>query len=144
MDRLIEAYNNTLYVVDEFEDIIRIGKLNDEADAFCVANGLTTWAFLTAWNPLSKPLTVQENQERNNALLSDLDGYKILTGRGKDPKGIWPAEESFFVGGISPNEACLLGRKYGQRAIVVGSIKSKAKLIALFDATGNEKTIRKS
>lgn len=133
---LEEAYQRAHYYVDGFNTPIKIGKHSLEADAFCEARGASQWAYITAWNPLSVVLSTAENKKRNDDLLSDLEGYEVLTGRGQDPEGQWLAEESFFIAAITPTEAIKLGKKYVQRAIVVGSVKSEAKLIIIPDFAG--------
>lgn len=89
------------------------------------------WCFITAWNPLSKEISLQENLERNNQLRKDLAKYKILEGEGKDPKGEWQPEKSFFVLGIKQNDAESLARKYSQRAIVFGRKGKPAELLEI-------------
>lgn len=106
-------------------------------DAFCIKNGAQNWAFITAWNPLSVSLSADENQKRNQKLLSEITNYTVLTGRGQDPCTIWAAEDSFLILGINLTDSILLGRKYGQRAIVVGSVGTDAKLVETLDFTGN-------
>lgn len=134
---LIDAYKNTDYQVDGLEKPIKIGELSPDLDALCLKKGARHWAFITAWNPLSFPLSTIENQRRNNALFSDLANYDVLTGRGQDPEGKWDAEESFFIIGLKSKGAIALGRKYGQLAIVVGTVGLEAKLIETLDFIGN-------
>ena len=141
---LIQAYKNTIYQVDGIDQPIKIGNPNPALDAFCIKNGAQRWAFITAWNPLSVTLSVEENQKRNQKLLVEIANYTVLTGRGQDPDGIWPAEESFFILGIKLLDSITLGRKYGQRAIVVGAVGADAKLIETLDFTGNNHLLLES
>lgn len=134
---LIIAYLNTDYQVDGLEKPIRVGQINTELDLFCTRSGFQNWAFITAWNPLSVPLSDKENQIRNEMLKSDLSTNSIFSGRGQDSEGVWPPEESFFIPGINLSEAIELGRKYGQRAIVAGTVGLKASLIETLDFEGN-------
>lgn len=136
-DSLIQAYKKTIYQVDGIDQPIKIGKLNPELDAFCIKIGAKHWAFITAWNPLSVALSADENQKRNQKLFSQITNYMVLTGRGQDPNGIWPAEESFLILGINLMDSISLGRRYGQRAIVVGSVGTDAILVETLDFTGN-------
>jgi hypothetical protein len=137
-ETLIQAYKKTIYQVDGIDQPIKIGKLNPALDAFCIKIGAKHWAFITAWNPLSVALSVDVNQKRNQKLLSQLTNYTVLTGRGQDPNGIWPAEESFLIPGINLMDSISLGRRYGQRAIVVGSVGTDAILVETLDFTGNK------
>lgn len=66
-----EAYLNTNFIVygskHKQDDItIKIGSLN-EALYKAIPN-LTTWAYITAWNPHPEVLTLEENRGRNNEL----------------------------------------------------------------------------
>lgn len=38
----------------------------------------------------------------------------------RDPKGLWPAEKSFFIQNIDLEIALTLGRQFGQNAIAAG------------------------
>jgi hypothetical protein len=140
-DNLIQAYQQTLYRVDGFKQPIRIGMPCPEVDAFCMKAGVTEWAFITAWNPLSASLAHDENERRHNRLLSDVRGYKVWSGRGEDAEGIWPAEESVFVAGIPRKKAVALGRKYGQRAIVIGKVHKKTTLAITLFMEGNNRLL---
>jgi hypothetical protein len=64
-------------------------------------------------------------------LLEKLKGYKICKGEGKGRDGNWPGEESFFVGGISRDEACALGKHFGQNAILVSGENKEPELVIL-------------
>lgn len=139
-DNFIKSYLQTLYVVDAFMEPIQIGRHSAEADKYCIENGFEYWAFITARNPLSVSLSISENKKRNNELLSDLVKYLVLTGRGEDPQGLWVPEESLFVAGIHKEEAIDIGIKYQQRAIVIGEVNNKAKLIEILDSSGMEIT----
>lgn len=136
-DNLIQAYKQTLYRVDGFKQPIRIGMPCPEVDAFCLKAGVTEWAFITAWNPLSASFAHDENERRHNRLLSDVRGYALLSGRGEDAEGIWPAEQSVFVAGIPRKKAVAIGRKYGQRAIVIGKVHKKPTLVQTLHLEGN-------
>lgn len=136
-DSLIQSYKKTIYQVDGIDQPIKIGNSNPELDAFCIKIGEKHWAFITAWNPLSVELSADENQKRNQKLFSQITNYMVLTGRGQDPNGIWPAEESFLILGINLMDSISLGRRYGQRAIVVGSVGTDAILVETLDFTGN-------
>jgi hypothetical protein len=140
-DKLIQAYQQTLYRVDGFKQPIRIGMQCPEVDAFCLKKGVTEWAFITSWNPLSASLPHDENERRHKRLLSDIRGYSLLSGRGEDAEGIWPAEESVFVAGIPRKKTLALGRKYGQRAVVVGKVHKKPTLAITLFMEGNNRLL---
>ena len=58
-------------------------------------------------------------------------GYQWLPGEGRARSGDWPPEQSFLILGIPVSEARILGRRYGQLAIVVGRLGKKARLCRL-------------
>jgi hypothetical protein len=82
--------------------------------------GVTCSAFLTAWNPRSVPQAAEFNAAANRELQQRLAalGLDCWPGRGRDPRGEWPPEESLFVPGLELAAACLHGRDFGQNAIV--------------------------
>lgn len=91
---------------------------------------IKSWAFITAWNPLPTILTYQENIERNNSLLLELnnDGYISHLGKGVSADGKWE-EESFLIENINKATALDFSIKYGQMAFVYGGLDKKAELI---------------
>jgi hypothetical protein len=82
--------------------------------------GVSCSAFLTAWNPRSERQSAERNAMANQELQQRLAalGLECWPGRGHDPGGDWPAEASVFVPGLGLAAACLLGRHYGQNAIL--------------------------
>lgn len=82
-------YNQTDYFVDEFKKPIKIGQINAEVEELLNQYSVDSWCFITAWNPMSEELSLQENSKRNKQLKEDLAQYKILEGEGGDPKGEW-------------------------------------------------------
>jgi hypothetical protein len=135
-DNLLQAYLTTHYHIRGIAHPLLIGHPSPEADALCTAEGATSWAFITAWNPMSQELPDADNAARNEQLRRDLAAYTVHTGRGQDPVGLWPAEESFFVIGIPRATAVRLAHTYRQRAIVVGVVGVPAELIETMTANG--------
>ena len=74
---------------------------------------------ITACNPKSQLLTFLENKSRNDKLRSKLNNYTVYKaiGQGSDPS--WPAEESYFVIGITQNKAEQLAVEFEQYAFVM-------------------------
>lgn len=77
---------------------------------------------VTAWNPNSEELAQSENAAANARLLRRLEAENRVWDEawggalpGVDPQ--W-REEGFAVFGLSREEACTLGRAFGQRAVV--------------------------
>lgn len=78
---------------------------------------------LTAWNPRSQPLPIEENNIRNNDLRVSLEknGYPVFDALGEGDESAeltWPAEDSFLVLGILMDEAERLAVKFDQYAYV--------------------------
>ena len=94
--------------------------------------GSREWAFMTAWNPESKPLPRQENDRRQAELIAELiaAGYRCLRAEGLNADASWPPEESVLALDIPQHEARRIGRHHGQLAIVTGQLESPARLVA--------------
>jgi len=75
---------------------------------------------LTAWNPRSQALSLDENKNKNNELYSCLkfNNYTVFNALGRGDDLSWPAEESFFILGIQKQEVEQLAIDYGQYAYV--------------------------
>lgn len=119
---LLDAFRRTLYRVDDgpHRFIIRIGEPAPQVDALLAAHGLTSAAFLTAANPLAKPLDAAQNARRNAELRrrAEAAGARALTGEGRAEDGAW-AEPSFLVLGLSRAQADALADRFEQAAYVL-------------------------
>jgi hypothetical protein len=118
---LVAAYNAALYVVfGEPEIVLRVGEPNAALDALLAARRAATAAFITAANPRGRRRRLVENVVAFKALKSTLrrSGYVFFEGEGRDPGGEWRPEGSVLVLDIERDEAEVLGRRYGQNAIV--------------------------
>ena len=129
-ERLKKAYLNTTYRLYEPAIDIRIDKENHALAATLSQIGHTNWAYITAWNPYSKQLTIEENEVRNQRLWDDLRQYRVFHGEGVGDDSSWPPEKSFLIAGIHREVAIYLGKKYEQHAIVVGQ-GARAELVML-------------
>ena len=119
---LIELYRTAVYRVDAPEGVLTLHidlHSRELADLHAKA-GVTSSAFLTAYHPRSNPVSPEENESAQQALLDDLKtrGLRWLEGRGEDAAGQWPAEPSVLVLGIAPKEATDLAKKYQQNGYV--------------------------
>ncbi len=132
---LVEAYRRTQYRLKIAGNVIvvLIGKpCNAMARVLQIlhANGA---AFITAENPFSQSLSKVENAERQKRLHDDLCALNATifdgAGQGDDPK--WPAEASYAAIGITREQACELGIKYEQNAIVWINATGTGELIFL-------------
>ncbi len=136
MDRedLIDAYLRTTYLahLPSGDEAIYVGEpppaglvsLLDE-------HGAQEWAFITAANPGSELLCVEDNLAQNSALRAEFmrRGVPWFPGEGIGDDPSWPPEPSFLVIGLSPVEAGLLAREFGQLAIVTGTATTPAELL---------------
>ncbi len=73
---------------------------------------------ITAWNPRSRRLELEENQARNAALAHQLQALnaEVWPAVGRDRLDRW-REESYAVSGITLEQALELGRDFEQNAI---------------------------
>ena len=113
---------------------IRIHQSAPVLDEWMILNGYTTWAFITAWNPIGVlEHKLEENIKRNQGLLLKLQelDVTILPGWGIPDLPVWPPEASFLVLGISKAEATDISVHFAQRAFVFGRVLEKAELVVL-------------
>ena len=127
---LEQSYRETIYSVfiENKQYDITVGKpLPTEIQQ--LVNKEKTAVILTAWNPRSQELPLEENKSRNIELNEKLQSYIMYTavGQGKDLN--WTAEESFFILGISEKEAEILAVKFEQYAYVWFDINKEASLV---------------
>ena len=88
-------------------------------------------AILTAWNPKSQLMSLQQNKKRNIELKETLqkNNYSFLNALGQGDDMFWPAEESFFIAGLTKQEAEKLAVDYGQNAYVWLESEKPASLV---------------
>ena len=119
---LIDAYRATDYRVafDGDELCLRIGEWSSGLTALLDRFDRGTACFITAENSYSRQASVTENAAKQTSLHADLAalGAIILGGVGVSQDASWPAEASYLAIGLSRSNACDLGRKYEQNAIV--------------------------
>lgn len=122
--KLENAYHNTSYWVEEVRRPfrIRVGKSNPMLENLLAEYGAKSWAYVTASNPRSVPLSYEENERRHAQLLQRAEGLgcRALSGHGVGDEGIWAPEKSLLILGVNRNTACELGRVFGQNAIIFG------------------------
>jgi hypothetical protein len=128
---LWEAYRKTTFrIFDAAGDIdVQIGwnpkglqKLLERERVWC-------WAFITAWNPGSTPLSKAENERRQSELVQKASRWTTIRGAGVGQDSTWPPEESLCILGISRGAALALGRQFGQLGIVWGKRDGRAELV---------------
>jgi len=127
---LLTAYKATAFRVSGAGGAftLRHGHHSAEADRLLTQHGAAEWAYVTASNPGSVPMTDDENERRNRELRDHVDslGLTWLPGEGVPVAGDWPAEESVLVLGMPLTEALELGRRFGQVAVLAGRLGGRA------------------
>ena len=119
--KLIEAYKSTNFEVQTSSPfVLNIGKVSRDLKELFAAASVDCGCFITAFNPLSEPRNEEENFEAQRYLKQRLDslGKVILDGVGSDPSGKWRGEPSFFVLGLPIEQSKIIGKEFGQNAVV--------------------------
>lgn len=128
-----DSYRATTYqaVTERGKVEIRIGHIDKCLDLLLTSRSFQTWAFITAWNPESKILGIEENKARNELLLKQIQAHHWISypGSGIPADPTWQPEESFLILGISMADARRLGAEFRQNAIVFGVFGTPAALI---------------
>jgi hypothetical protein len=130
---LLAAYERTDYAVfGEPELVLHIGVRNPDLDELLEAEGASTAAFITAANPGGRRRGAWENEIANAALVESQTkaGFSCFEGEGRSPDGSW-TEKSVLVVGISREDAEIVGRAFGQNAIVFAERGRPAELLLL-------------
>ncbi|WP_130470732.1 DUF3293 domain-containing protein [Candidatus Magnetaquicoccus inordinatus] len=94
---------------------------------------LRSAAFLSVCNPYSQLLPAEENRCRHaqwRAWVKE-QGWCHLPASGVDPQGVWPAEESLLLLGISQSTAESVARHWQQNAFLWCAAEAIAELILL-------------
>lgn len=130
--KLLTAYRNSTYIINEAGDSVRIGEPAPAADRICQENSAHSWLFITPYNPRSEILSPSENNLRMDELRSILNQRGLIffegEGRGEDA---WEPERSAFVPGVSRQSAIELGKYFDQYAVVFGEIGGVAELLEI-------------
>ena len=132
---LVAAYMSTQYRAFTLNGdiVLRIGEPSRAIRRLIQSAGADGAAFLTAENPFSEQLCEAENHVRQRSLREDLVllGATILEGAGQGEDPSWPAETSYTAIGVTHAEACQLGIKYQQNAIVWIDVNGVPELLLL-------------
>jgi hypothetical protein len=132
---LVSAYKATDYVAhgNSWVVVIRIGRHSLVVDRLLARMHARNAAFITAWNPFSRELSVEANEYWDRELKRYLSarGFAFVEGEGRGRTGEWPPEPSILAFGISCTEASAIGRRYRQNAVVYVSRGRPAELVML-------------
>ena len=100
--------------------VLNIGKHSASLAERFTEHGVTSGAFITAYNPEGTQQSAEANSRDHAALLAQVAalGHAFIEGEGADATGEWPAERSVFACGMDKASACMVGRQFRQDAIV--------------------------
>ncbi len=124
---LIAAYLATTYAYtgpDGVEVRLRVGEANTSLGALMAARAVAGAAFITAFNPRSRPAAPAVNEAAQARLRAALEtaGAEVFEGEGRGDGGgdgaDWPPEPSFLALGLSFAEAGRLAVAFEQTAIL--------------------------
>ena len=133
---LWEAYEKTHFIVQSTpEFVLKIGQYSEELKQLFIHRSLSTAAFITAYNPFSQQLSEDENLERQEKLVKEIQsrGLNLLQGLGQDPDHKWEGEPSLLILDIALEAAKKLARTYEQNSFVWCDESCTPQLIASFD-----------
>ncbi len=119
-EELLEKYQQTDYIIDDDPPLlVHIGEQNDGLRILFASFNVESAAFITAWNPGSKKLTLDENYDRQIDLLEDISSQRLnyFVGRGESQSGDW-SEDNYLILGVTRDDAIELAQRYEQNAIV--------------------------
>lgn len=134
-EALVDAYRQTRFTVfaEAVAFTLREGEYSPELAHLMAAHSAKSAAFITAENPASIPASAQENAQRQAALKADLDALRaiVLPSEGQGTDAAWPPEASWLAVGLTREQACALGTKFGQNAIVCIEADAIPELVVL-------------
>ncbi len=132
-ESLEAAYLQTTYRVSTARGPvdIRIGVRNTALDRILDEHRVSEWVFITASNPGSRAKPHNENASRNAELEQVLreTGWQYLQGSGVPDESGWQPECSYLVLGIKKADAIAIAKRWGQCAIVWGTLWSAPELV---------------
>lgn len=128
---LLAAYRRTAYRVrdaDRGEDAEgRIGRRSPQIDAVLGAMGVRQGAFVTAWNPLSRPMPGRWNARMLDRLAASL--RRLPSRRGSGVARGWC--EAHLLVGADPRRVAVAARRFRQLAIIAVRRGAPARLVLL-------------
>lgn len=132
-ENLISAFKNTDYHVLANEHfVLHIDEFNEKLQDLHEEYDANSSAFLTAYCPFSKPLSLEENEILQTKLETELKSLSLQFvngyGQGRGEYSNWK-ERSVLVLNISFEEAYRLSKKYEQYAFVWNAKSSNSSLV---------------
>lgn len=131
--RLDAEYRATAYLVflPETTIALRVDEPAQALDNWLNRAGYATWAFISACNPGSQPLSESENHARHALLVEKVGamGLPWIKGIGQPDCSEWKPEISLFLPGIDLKKAIGLAASFGQNALLFGQCGQPPQLI---------------
>lgn len=131
--KLHAAYRLAIYKVGDAIER-QIGVVDDAADRWLATQGVKrSWAIVTACNPFGIVADEAANAASVAALRAKIceTGVRHLDAAGRDSDDVWPAERSELLMDPPEGLAAALGRRFGQNAIVTGTLGEAPELVWL-------------
>jgi peptidoglycan/xylan/chitin deacetylase (PgdA/CDA1 family) len=107
-----EAYRRTLYRAGEIR--VHIGRRNPTADQWMARHGAREAGFITAWNPMSRPMPPAWNAAAQARLIRAL--REVPMARGDGVLGAW--REEMWLAALPWRALLRIARRHRQAAIV--------------------------
>ncbi|PIP78291.1 MAG: hypothetical protein COW84_12105 [Gammaproteobacteria bacterium CG22_combo_CG10-13_8_21_14_all_40_8] len=110
---------------------LHIGVIEKDFQTWLDQNHIQHWGIITAYNPQSRQLSINENQQRSHQLHQELlqQKWNVYPTTHLDPDHQWPDEQGYFIANIPQKTLLTLASQYQQLAIVYGEINSVPTLI---------------
>ena len=129
------AYLGTDYRVgrSKGDPVLRIGERSTQVLQLLERSSVRCGAFITGYNLAGTAQSPAMNRRAHQRLKSEIDrrGLACIEGSGVGADGLWPAEKSYFVLGLSNAGARAVGRMFGQDAIVWVGVTGIPRLVLL-------------
>ena len=112
---------------------MNVGESSTELTEWFQANNENQAAYITAWNPLGKKISDDENHIAEQKLIIEIESRDLtyLKGESSDPSGLWPNEPSLLVLGISLESAKALMKRFYQDGFIYIGDDATPQLILL-------------
>jgi len=115
------AFRETHYLASvPFGEVrIEVGQHSPAVSDWLAATGKRSAIFLSAWNPMSQPLSAEENALRHAELSERVreSGFPFVDAVGRSPDGAW-SETSLLIAGVDVSDANRLARHFEQAGYV--------------------------
>jgi hypothetical protein len=115
------AYRETHYLAALPSGDVRIavGQPSPAVSDWLEAAGKRSAILLTAWNPMSRPVSSEENAARHAGLSARVreSGFPFVDAVGRSPDGEW-SEASLLIAGVDVSDANRLARHFEQAGYV--------------------------